>query len=105
MARTYNRGCYVVLGHRPRVGKRTVGAIELVLDIFAIRTNPKFVKTSNSQPPAIRKNDGFSSVVDQEGHPFFNSDRVLVSSLVGHNDFSTGTIVLDARLLGRTRLH
>jgi hypothetical protein len=28
-----------------------------------------------------------------------------VSSLVGHNDFSTGTIVLDARLLGRTRLH
>ena len=104
-ARAYDRGCNIILGCRPGVSQRTVGAIELVLDIFTIRTNPKLVEASNSQPSAIRKNDGFSSVVDQEAHTFFNLDQVLVSSLIGHNDFSTCTIVLSARLLRPAHLH
>jgi len=103
-ARAYNRGCHVILGCRPGVGQRTVGAIELVLDVITIRTNPKFIEASNSQPSAVRKYDGLGGVVDQEGYAFFNLDRILVSSLVGHNDFSTCTIVLSARLLRPAQL-
>jgi len=104
MARADNSGRDVILGCRPGVGKRTVGTIELILDIFTIRTNPGSVEASNAQRPAIRKSDGFGSVVDQEGHMDFNMDRVFVPSLIGHNDFSACTIELDARLFRLTHL-
>ena len=105
MAGTYNSRGDVIFGCRSGVGKRTVGTIKLVLDIFAICTNPRFVKASNSQPSAIRKSDGFSSVVDNEGHRLFNLDRALVPSPIRHDDFSNYAIELSARLLRLAHLH
>ena len=104
-ARTYNSRGDVIFGRRSGVGKRTVGTIELILDIFAICTNPRFVKASNSQPSAIGKSDGFSSVVDKEGHRLFNLDRALVPSPIRHDDFSNCAIELSARLLRLAHLH
>jgi hypothetical protein len=104
-ARTDNRRCDVILGCGPGVRKRTVGAIELVLDIFARRTNPRFVEADNLQTSAIRENDGFGDVVDQQDHMFFSSDRVPVPGLIGNNDLGRRTIKLSARLLRLTHLH
>ena len=105
MAGTYNSRGDVIFGRRSGVGKRTVGTIELILDIFAICTNPRFVKASNSQPSAIGKSDGFSSVVDKEGHRLFNLDQAFVPSPIRYDDFSNYTIELSARLLRLAHLH
>ena len=86
------------------VSKRTVRPIELVLDIFATSTNPGFVEATNSQELAIRKNKGFSSVIDPKGHMLFNLDRAGPSSLIGHNDFGGCALKLSTRSLRLTRL-
>ena len=104
-AGTYNGRRDVIFGCRSSVGKRTVGTIELVLDIFTICTDPRFVKANNSQLSAIRKSDGFSTVVDKEGHRLFNLDRALVPSPIRHDDFSNYAIELSARLLRLAHLH
>jgi hypothetical protein len=53
---------------------------------------------------AIRKNKGFSSVIDPEGHVLFNLDRARLSSLIGHNDFGGCTLKPSTRLLRLTGL-
>ena len=103
-AGTYNRGCDVIFGCRSSVGKCTVGPIELVLDIFAACTNPRFVEATNSQPLAIRKNKGFSSVIDPEGYMLVNLDPARLASLIGHNDFGGCALKLSTRFLRLTRL-
>jgi hypothetical protein len=81
-----------------------VGPIELVLDIFATSTNPRFVEATNSQELAIRKNESFGSVIDPEGHMLFNLDRARLSSLIGQNDFGGCALKLNTRLFRLTRL-
>jgi hypothetical protein len=65
----------------------TVDPIKLVVDIIATCTFPRFIEAPNSQPSAIRKNEGFSSVIDPEGHMLCNLDRARLSSVIGNNDF------------------
>jgi hypothetical protein len=53
---------------------------------------------------AIRKNKGFSSVIDPEGYMLFNLDRARLARLIGHNDFGGCTLKPSTRLLRLTRL-
>jgi hypothetical protein len=53
---------------------------------------------------AIRKNKGFTSVIDPEGHVLFNLDRAPLSSLIGNNDFGGCALKLSTHLLRLMRL-
>ena len=61
-------------------------------------------ESTNSQPLAIRKNKGSSSVIDPEGYMLFDLDQARLASLIGHNDFGGCALKLSTRFLRLTRL-
>ena len=85
MTGTNNRRCDVTLGLRSGVSERTIVAIELVLDIVVLCTDPGIVEPINSQLSAVRECQCFVSFIDPEAHTFFNLDLPVSNDELLHH--------------------
>jgi hypothetical protein len=93
MTWTNNHRSDVTLSPRSGVSERTIVAIELVLEIVVLCTDPGIVESINSQLSAVRECQGFVSFIDPEAHTFFNLDL-----LVSNDELLHYAIELNARL-------